>query len=72
MEQFIAGYRSGGHIKDDLLTLQYLADKTLQKTRTVLVSFELLLSHEVWLVIPGSLPVIIGRFSLLSIGVSQP
>jgi hypothetical protein len=66
----MAENRSGGRIKDDLLTLQYLANKALQKTRTALVSFDILLSHKVWVVILGSLPVIMARFGLLSAGVS--
>ena len=55
--------------KDDLLILPYLANKALQKTRTALVSFDILLSHKVWVVILGSLPVIMARFGLLSAGV---
>jgi hypothetical protein len=66
----MAENRSGGRIKDDLLTLQYLANKALQKTRNALVSFDILLSHKVWVVILGSLPVIMARFGLLSAGVS--
>ena len=65
----MAENRSGGRIKDDLLTLQYLANKALQKTRTALVSFDILLSHKVWVVILGSLPVIMARFGLLSAAV---
>jgi len=65
----MAENRSGGRIKDDLLTLQYLANKALQKTRTALVSFDILLSHKVWVVILGSLPVIMARFGLLSAGI---
>ena len=53
----MAENRSGGRIEDDLLTLQYLANKALQKTQTALVSFDILLSHKVWVVILGSLPV---------------
>ena len=66
----MAENRSGGRIKDDLLTLQYLANKALQKTRNALVNFDILLSHKVWVVILGSLPVIMARFGLLSAGVS--
>jgi hypothetical protein len=58
----MAENRSGGRIKDDLLTLQYLANKALQKTPTALVSFDILISHKVWGVILGSLPVIMARF----------
>jgi len=36
----MAENRSGGRIKDDLLTLQYLANKALQKTRNALVNFD--------------------------------
>jgi hypothetical protein len=67
----MAENRSGGRIKDDLLTLQYLANKALQKTRTALVSFDILLSYKVWVVILGSLPVIMARFGLLSAGVRR-
>ena len=65
----MAENRSGRRIKDDLLTLQYLANQALQKTRSALVSFDILLSHKVWVVILGSLPVIMARFGHLSAGV---
>jgi len=51
----MAENQSGGRIKYDLLTLQYLANKAPQKIRTALVSFDILLSHKVWVVILGSL-----------------
>jgi hypothetical protein len=65
----MAEYLSGGCIKDELLTIQYLDNKVLQKTRSALVSFDILLSHKVWVVILGSLPVIMVWFGLLSAAV---
>ncbi len=68
----MAENRSGGRIKDDLLTLQYLANKALQKTQTALGSFSILLSHNGLLPVHGSLPVARARFGLLSAGVRRP
>jgi hypothetical protein len=57
--------------KDDLLILQYLANKALQKTQTALGSFSILLSHNGLLPVHGSLPVARARFGLLSAGVRR-
>ena len=57
--------------KDDVLILQYLANKALQKTQTALGSFSILLSHNGLLRVHGSLPVARARFGLLSAGVRQ-
>jgi hypothetical protein len=67
----MAENRSGGRIKDDLLILQYLANKALQKTQTALGSFSILLSHNGLLPVHGSLPVARARFGLLSAGVGR-
>jgi len=55
--------------KDDLLILQYLANKALQKTQTALFSFSIRLSHNGLLPRHAVLHVIMARFGLLSAGV---
>ena len=57
--------------KDDLLILQYLANKALQKTQTALGSFSIRLSHNGLLPRHAVLPVIMARFGLLSAGVGR-
>jgi hypothetical protein len=55
--------------KDDLLILQYLANKALQKTQAAFCSFSIRLSHYGLLPRHAVLPVIMARFGLLSAGV---
>jgi hypothetical protein len=55
--------------KDDLLILQYLANKALQKTQTALCNFSIRLSHNGLLQRHAVLPVMMARFGLLSAGV---